>query len=223
MSLRLRHRLIGNNSRLIAAFALAATAAFGQTPHRALDNVYASESEHALRLTNLPDEAGFKLLVGELQSVPRLHSAPPLATDDRDAGRLEARVRAFRTLIDRTALAHGLSPVLVHAVVAAESRYDPAAVSRKGAVGLMQLMAATARRFGVTDRTDPAQNVTGGVKYLRLLLDQFGDLDLALAAYNAGEANVLRHGRAIPPFAETRAYVAAVHDWVRRLGKHFGD
>jgi hypothetical protein len=101
---------------------------------------------------------------------------------------------------------------LVKAVIQVESEFDPLAVSSKGAQGLMQLMPFTARRFGVADAFEPRQNIFGGVQYLRVLLDQFrGDVDLALAAYNAGENAVLRHG-GIPPYKETRGYVRKVHD-----------
>jgi soluble lytic murein transglycosylase-like protein len=99
---------------------------------------------------------------------------------------------------------------LVDAVIQAESEYNPHAVSPKGATGLMQLVPGTARRFGVTDPFDPAQNLEGGTSYLRYLLDLFGDdVQLALAAYNAGEGAVLR-SKGVPPFAETRAYVRQV-------------
>ena len=101
--------------------------------------------------------------------------------------------------IRRAAERHGVDPLLVHAVVRAESGYDPRAVSRKGAAGLMQLMPETARRYGVTDRFDPATNLDAGVRHLRHLLRLFGgNLSLALAAYNAGEEPVLRAGGADP-------------------------
>ncbi len=106
---------------------------------------------------------------------------------------------------------HDLAPELLHAVIQVESGYNPNAVSPKGAVGLMQLMPATARRLGVVDSRDPLANLRGGARYLRNLIRLFdGDLQLALAAYNAGEAAVQRHARNIPPYAETIAYVEAV-------------
>lgn len=114
-------------------------------------------------------------------------------------------------LIERAAADTGLESALVHAVVRAESAYRADAVSHKGAVGLMQLMPATAERYGVSDRRDPAQNLDGGTRYLRDLLVMFdNDLELALAAYNAGENAVIRYGRKIPPFAETQGYVRKV-------------
>ncbi|RMF83253.1 MAG: lytic transglycosylase domain-containing protein, partial [Nitrospirae bacterium] len=117
----------------------------------------------------------------------------------------------YEAVVRRAAAAAGLDPELVHAVVAAESGYDPRAVSPRGAVGLMQLMPETARRLGVDDPFDPEANLFAGCRYLRALWDRFGDLTLALAAYNAGPDRVARLG-AVPPFAETRAYL----DRIRR-------
>jgi len=99
--------------------------------------------------------------------------------------------------------------LLVHSVIQAESNYNPLAVSPKGAQGLMQLMPSTARRFGVANSFNFAENIEGGVRYLRYLLTLFGDQKLAVAAYNAGEEAVIRHG-GVPPYAETRNYVRAV-------------
>ena len=114
-------------------------------------------------------------------------------------------------LVDTIAPSSGLEPQLLLAVISAESGFRAKAVSPKGAQGLMQLMPATARRLGVTDSFDPEQNVRGGARYLTELLRMFNDdMRLALAAYNAGENAVLRHGRAIPPYPETRQYVARV-------------
>jgi len=114
-------------------------------------------------------------------------------------------------LIETAAVAHKLRPELVHAVVRAESAYRADAKSHKGAVGLMQLMPATAQRYGVVDRRDPAQNLRGGSEYLRDLLEMFdNDLQLALAAYNAGENAVIRYGNKIPPYNETQGYVRKV-------------
>ena len=130
----------------------------------------------------------------------------------------ERRAR-FENLIDAVARRYSLNERLVHAVVRAESAYDPEAVSRAGAVGLMQLMPATAKRYGVRDRRNPEQNVRGGVRYLRDLLLQFRNLKLALAAYNAGENAVIRYGNRIPPFPETRKYVDRVIRYYRESGK----
>ncbi|MCG8458109.1 MAG: lytic transglycosylase domain-containing protein, partial [Holophagales bacterium] len=113
----------------------------------------------------------------------------------------------LETLIRRHALAQGLSPTLVQAVVQVESGYNPRALSNKGAMGLMQLMPDTAKLLGVKDPWNPDENVWGGTRYLRMQLDSFqGDLSLALAAYNAGPTAVRNHG-GIPPYAETQRYV----------------
>jgi len=107
------------------------------------------------------------------------------------------------------ALRHGVPEALVAAVISVESEFNPRAVSHRGALGLMQLMPGTAALLGVRDAFDPRQNVEGGAKHLRDLLDRFGETSLALAAYNAGAQAVVRHG-GIPPYPETRAFVARV-------------
>ncbi len=113
-------------------------------------------------------------------------------------------------LISRYAFMFNLEEALLRAVIRAESNYNPSAVSSKGAIGFMQLIPDTARYLGIDDPFDPEQNIRGGSRYLRMMLDEFeGDLDLALAAYNAGPNAVKRHG-GIPPFAETRTYVERV-------------
>jgi len=113
-------------------------------------------------------------------------------------------------LIDGTSRLHGVDPELVKAVVQVESNFNPNALSYRGAMGLMQLIPATAKRFGVRNAFDPAANLDGGVRYLKYLLRYFdGDLRLALAAYNAGENLVSRLGR-IPPYPETRNYIQKI-------------
>jgi len=107
---------------------------------------------------------------------------------------------------------------LIHAVISVESGYNPSARSSAGAVGLMQLMPDTARRYGVKNRLDPAQNIQGGARYLRDLQVMFGNnLQLVLAAYNAGEESVLKYGRRIPPYRETAAYVPKVLSYYRKF------
>jgi soluble lytic murein transglycosylase-like protein len=116
----------------------------------------------------------------------------------------------LRGIVQRLSAEHGLDPKLVDSVVRVESAYNPSAVSHKGALGLMQLMPDTARRLEVDDPFDPEQNVRGGIRELDRLIERYsGNLQLALAAYNAGEGAVERH-RGIPPFQETRDYVARV-------------
>jgi soluble lytic murein transglycosylase-like protein len=158
----------------------------------------------------------------------RSATTPQLLLDGASKGSAEERVPFDATvksrsplldrLIDRVAGEVSVSPRLLHAVIAVESGYDARAVSPKGAQGLMQLMPATAQRFGVRDPFDPEQNVRAGATYLRSLLDMFaGDARLALAAYNAGESAVIRAGNRIPAFAETQAYVPRVLAGVARV------
>jgi soluble lytic murein transglycosylase-like protein len=116
----------------------------------------------------------------------------------------------YDQIISSSAAKYGVNPSLIKAVIHAESGYNPNAVSRKGASGLMQLMPGTARSLKVSNCLDPKDNVEGGVKYLRFLLDTFrGDVSLAVAAYNAGLNKVARYG-GIPPYNETRTYVNRV-------------
>ena len=119
--------------------------------------------------------------------------------------------KRFTGIVAQAARTYQLDEALLHAVISTESGYEPRAISPKGAIGLMQVMPATGKRFGVSNLNDPALNIEAGARYLRVLLRQFdNDLQLVLAAYNAGENAVLRHGRRIPPYRETRQYVPRV-------------
>ena len=129
----------------------------------------------------------------------------------------------FAPTVDNAAERYNLPKSLLHAVITAESAYDPSAVSIAGAVGLMQLMPETAKRYGVKNREDPYENIHGGSHYLRDLLDMFNnDMTLAVAAYNAGENAVIRYGKRIPPFPETQSYVKKVIFYYKEYNKSSG-
>lgn len=154
----------------------------------------------ANQIVALVDDQGRKIYVNTGQTTPQ-----QLASSSQ-----HSPADSILRLIQQTADRFQVDPNLVHAIVQVESEYNPQARSPKGAMGLMQLIPATARRFGVENPLSPEQNIEGGVTYLRYLLDLFGgDLSLSLAAYNAGENSVLRQG-GIPAFTETREYVQKV-------------
>lgn len=149
-----------------------------------------------------------------------LHLSPNelTASGDHYDQALLARATRYDSIIEKAASSAAVEPNLLRAVIVVESGFNSRAVSRRGAVGLMQLMPATASRFGVANPFDPKENVHGGARYLRFLIDRFGqDLRLALAAYNAGEEAVDRNGGRIPPFSETLAYVPRVLKIYRML------
>ena len=123
-------------------------------------------------------------------------------------------VPVINNLVDQAAKTWDVNPDLVHSVIAVESNFDPYAVSAKGAQGIMQLMPETARRFGVSNAFDPRQNIEGGVRYLKFLENLFGNDDLAVAAYNAGENAVVKYN-GIPPYRETV-------DYVKKVGARYG-
>lgn len=122
--------------------------------------------------------------------------------------------------VEQMASKYKLEPEFIHAIISAESSYNPNAVSSAGAQGLMQLMPFTAERFGVTNSFDPYQNIEGGAKYLRILLDEFGSLELAAAGYNAGEGAVRKYNSSIPPYKETMAYVPKVKAFYEQYKKN---
>lgn len=141
----------------------------------------------------------------------------PKAVPPKAAGSAAAPEKppAVDEMVERTAKAYDVDPLLVHSVIEVESGYNPYAVSNKGAEGLMQLIPSTARRFGAANAFSAQDNIEAGVRYLKYLKNIFGDDRLALAAYNAGEGAVARYGW-IPPYPETREYVD-------RVGKAYGE
>lgn len=167
-------------------------------------DIYSFTDENGVtHFTNVPSDARYQVL---LRSAPETSQAGA-----RISPAMLARSAEFDAIIDAAAAQNAVEGALLRAVIVVESAFDPEAVSIKGARGLMQLMPATARAYGAVDINDPAQNVQAGARYLRDLIKRYqNDLELVLAAYNAGETAVEKHGRRIPPFAETRRYVPRV-------------
>lgn len=189
--------------------AKSAESSFAQALLSALDQPLQGTSIQADFLESIPGLPGGMQFgaIGQPAGLPAalaggFSSAPAL---DTPAARSE-----YAAFARRTAVEYGVNPALVESVIAAESGYDPNAVSHAGAEGLMQLMPGTAAELGVANPMNPAQNISGGVRYLRQMLDRYdGNVPLALAAYNAGPAAVDRAG-GIPDYTETRAYVTKV-------------
>lgn len=185
------------------AILLVVSGGLGVVPASQADVYQYIDANGTISLTNVPSDSRYRRI--DLQS-NRLH---PMMSE-----------RELEPMISRYSRQHRLHPALIRAVIKAESDFDPLAVSRAGAVGLMQLMPHTAARLEVRDSYDPEDNIGGGTKYLRQLLDRFrGNLPLALAAYNAGEHVVDRY-RALPPIHETRQYVSKVLRYYRTFLIH---
>ena len=179
-------------SRAIPMLTCLAAALTGYQPAHA-DIYQYTDASGTIILTNVPNDPRYKRIISES---PR--------------SRTFISTRELDPVIARHSRTHRLHPALIRAVIKAESDFDPMAISRAGAVGLMQLMPQTAVKLDVQDIYNPDQNIGGGTKYLRQLLDRFnGNLPLALAAYNAGETAVDRY-QSLPPFEETRRYVKKV-------------
>ncbi|RZI44413.1 lytic transglycosylase domain-containing protein [Herbaspirillum sp. HC18] len=146
---------------------------------------------------------------------------PRAGTGPVSLAQLSARRSALEPLVQRAASTHGIHPALLKAIIEVESGFNAQALSPKGAVGLMQVMPATAARYGRFNLYSPEQNVDVGARYLSDLLAMFdGNVHLAVAAYNAGENAVLRHGRRVPPYAETIKYVPMVMERYNRFRTH---
>jgi soluble lytic murein transglycosylase-like protein len=185
----------------LAILAIAATlVAAWAGPAQAQAVLYRWVDEHGgIHFTDTPSDARFA----------KVSIRKPLGPPIKDL-----RPSDFDGLIRRMARMHGLSPALVKAVIRAESNFDPDARSHKGAMGLMQLMPGTARAMGVDDPWLVEENVQGGTRYLRSMVNRYGDVRLALAAYNAGPEAVDRYGD-VPPFEETQEYVRRVLAYYR--------
>jgi soluble lytic murein transglycosylase-like protein len=194
---------------------LAALSACALSPAtaRARPKIYSYVDADGIRhYTDVPDNNRYKLLVLSPYDVTE-------AGQHYDAALL-ARATRYDSIIENAAVSAAVEPNLLRAVIVVESGFNSRAVSKRGAVGLMQLMPATATRFGVSNPFDPKQNVHAGARYLKFLIDRFGqNIRLALAAYNAGEEAVDRNGGQIPPFTETMEYVPRVMKVYRMLAE----
>jgi len=189
----------------------------GRCPGLLLVCAWAAPALADIYVTSLPD--GTELYSDQATAAEaRLFLRSPISGTRHSPQHRTAGTLPFAGEIARVAALHDVDPLLLHALVSVESAYRPDAVSVKGAMGLMQLMPATARQLGVTDPFDPQQNLEGGARHLRRLLFRFDEnLTLALAAYNAGAGRVDRYARRIPPLAETEAYVPRVLKRYARL------
>lgn len=193
----------------VVLVAVIVTSAWFAGPARA--DIYTfKDASGVIYYTNVPTDPRYSVMIREPFKAPNLNKG--VARPGRAGGR-----DPYRALVEQAAREHKLDQALLRAVIAVESNNNPYAVSRKGAVGLMQLMPETAERYGATNPYDPAENVNAGARYLRDLMQKFNnDLSLTLAAYNAGESKVIRYGNRIPPYRETLLYVPKVMDLYRR-------
>ena len=163
------------------------------------------DERSSIHLTNIPGQPNFEVLI---YADPAKPDATTLSIPTNRAG--PARPYPYANAVAIAANETGLQPSLLHAVITAESGGNPKAISPKGARGLMQLMPSTGSEMGLSDHFDPVGNVLAGARYLKQLQQKFGSVELALAAYNAGPAAVMRYGNRIPPYAETINYVNKV-------------
>jgi soluble lytic murein transglycosylase-like protein len=185
----------------------------GVTGAQAHPKIYTYLDADGVRhFTDVPDDNRYRLLLISPQEMTE--------SGDRYDAALLARATQYDAIIEKAASSNAVEANLLRAVIVVESGFNSRAVSKRGAVGLMQLMPATASRFGVSNPYDPKENVHAGARYLKFLMDRFGqNVRLALAAYNAGEDAVDRNGGQIPPFTETMAYVPKVLKIYRMLAQ----
>lgn len=197
-----------------------ALAVAGALPWAARGQVYAALDDHGQLQISTTPVAGAARFDPHTPHVPRpVRAAQPGPAVAAPAGR-----RRWAAMVEQVAAEYAVDARLLHAIVQTESNYNPGARSHAGALGLMQVIPSTGRRFGATDLFDPVQNLRAGTAYLVWLDRQFGgDLALVLAAYNAGEGAVRRHGLRVPPYRETRAYVQRVTHLYRQSSRHQKD
>lgn len=210
-----------NTLLLLAILTVASSSAAAQTPGYQLDNF----DFNAVKIET-PPPAPAKKPINSVKKLTRLSNytyTPPVGALVELTGKpMNPSLGDFTTgnaEVDRFIVDSGkrnsVDPLLLYSIMHQESSFKPRALSHKGARGLMQLMPGTAARFGVTNIWDPKQNIEGGARYMRFLLDLFaGDVKLALAGYNAGEGAVMKYGYQVPPYSETREYV-------RRIGHRY--
>ena len=196
-----------------AVFTVACALALLAVPRVASADIFQyTDSEGVIHFTNTNARPGGAKLYMRADGASRRSGVVPFMPQDRDV----SRFTRYDDLIRQAATLYQIPEQLVRAVIKVESDYDPRAVSVSGARGLMQLMPDTAERLQVRDINDPHDNIFGGVRFLRILANSFnGDLDLTVAAYNAGEDAVMRYG-GIPPYAQTQKYVVKVTSFYRR-------
>lgn len=200
--------------RLNPAFFCLALAALAPLQAQALGGIFGFVDDDGVEhLSNIPDDTRYRLVLAD-----RFEPARAALRAPRGVLALPYGQRPFHDSVMRASSESGVDARLLHAVITVESGYNQGAVSPKGATGLMQLLPGTAKRYGTVNLLDPGENIRAGARYLRDLLALFdNNLELALAAYNAGENAVIRHGRRLPPYAETRRYVPLVVAHYRRM------
>ncbi len=208
-------------SAIYAACAVSAAAILILSAEQSYADIYRFVDDNGVvHFSNVPQGGGDEVVVREKPARrrndgPVLTPSPGLKKESQaitpEGVRLLDEEVPYASIINTKCAQYGVEPSLVRAIIKAESDFNPSAVSNKGAVGLMQLMPETAAFLGVKDMYDPEQNIDGGVRYVRYLLDNFdGDVELTVAAYNCGEGRVLRNGNCVPEIKETKNYVKKV-------------
>ena len=204
------------NDHLLIPFYIVLTLLYWSSQAHA--DIYKYTDKHGrVILTDTPKNSQYKRLVKTWKGWQEQKYTP------QTRAKFEKNREKYTPTIDYIAKHYRLPKSLVHAVITAESSYNPEAISKAGAVGLMQLMPGTAKRYGVKNRMNPYENLHGGTRYLRDLLIMFdNDLRLALAAYNAGENAVKKYGNKVPPYRETQTYVSRVISYYQKYKKTMG-